>query len=114
MEQMSLFAPPNAKGRHVMHVIYQPENTPEMKPWAVSIEGWSQGKKTVTIYHESLNEGQFARFPNLKLKSPEAFADFVAKMLDVYITALSKPYIELRPVDILALVKGYEEGVINA
>lgn len=109
-----MFAPPNAKGRHVMHVIYQPENTPEMKPWAVSIEGWSQGKKTVTIYHESLNEGQFARFPNLKLKSPEAFADFVAKMLDVYITALSKPYIELRPVDILALRQGWEEGVINA
>ena len=114
MEQLRLFAPPKTRGRHVMHVIYQPENTPQLRPWAVTIEGWSQGKKTVTIYHESLNEGQFARFPNLMLKSPEAFASFVAKMLDVYITALSKPYIELRPVDILALRQGYEEGVIKA
>lgn len=98
----------------MMHVIYQPENSPHMKPWAVSIDGWSLGKKTVTIYHESLNEGRFARFPDLKLKSPDAFANFVAKMLDVYITALSKPYIELRPIDILALRQGYEEGVNNA
>ena len=108
-----MIAPPVEHDCYLEHIIYQPETDPEMRPWAVSIEGWSRGKMTVKIHHESLAGGT-ARFPNVHLPTPAKFAQFVAKMLDVYITTMSKPYIELRPIDLLALRAGYEEGERNA
>lgn len=113
MEQMRLFAPPVGEDAFIEHLIYQPDNTPDMKPWAVSLIGWSEGKMTVKIHHESL-QGGTATFPDIRLPTAQRFSRFVAKMIDVYISCLSKPYIELRPIDLLALEDGYREGVRNA
>lgn len=109
MEQMRLFEPLPNRSRRVSHTIYQPDT--DMKPWAVHVEGWQGKRIDVMIYHENINQDGVARFYNLKLSTAQEFARFVVKMLDVFINAFCKPYIEVRPIDVLALEDGYRKEV---
>ena len=109
MEQMQLFEPTHKKASRVSHTIYQPDT--DLKPWAVHVEGWQGKRIDVMIYHENINQDGVARFYNLKLSTAQEFARFVVKMLDVFINAFCKPYIEVRPIDVLALEDGFRKEV---
>ena len=107
MEQLrlELLQPTNAA--YMNHTIYQPETC--AIPWAVRIEGWSNGKKDITIYHDSIGTKGYAHYPNLRIKDAREFAEFTVKMLQVWET-FNKSYIEVRSTDLLALMVGYEKG----
>lgn len=112
MEQLNLFASYERTEPYMQHIIWQPET--KMKPWCVHLEGWRDTSLDVDIYHEDINSRGCASYHGVRFKSAKHFANFVGKMLNMYINAFSKPYIELRAIDLLALEDGYLEGVKNA
>ena len=105
---MALFECQLVNETYMNHTIWQPE-TSEI-PWAVHVEGWQGRQIDIVLHHESLCDTGTAYFRNLKISNARAFADFVSKMFRVFIDTFSKPYIEFRAIDYLALMQGWKEG----
>ena len=99
------------KERKLMFTVWQPET--RKMPWAVHCEGYRKGKVSVTVYHESIKGKGHATFPNLSLQTPYEFCDFATSMLKVY-AQFSPDTVEVRPVDVKALLEGYRKGVAVA
>ena len=80
-------------------------------PWVVTYEGYTNGRCSIIIHHPNIHRGRVV-YPKLTLETPEAFADFIVKMLGVYKNF--GRYIHISAADVRELQDAYKEEVRKA